>query len=462
METDHIHSSNHHNHAAAEHASLGEGSDNSPASVTESPPKGGAVIIMAGVVGVALAAVYAFGIARRHDTSAALLADAKAVAESAPLVEVATVKRSDIRQFLALPGEARPLNQSTVYARTSGYVAKWLVDIGDHVKQGQSLATIDTPELDDQLNAARANLTQSKSEANLAQSAADFAKVTFDRWESAAPDGVVSTQERDEKKAQLQNSLAHVEAAQAHIAVSDAEVHRLETLISFKKVTAPFDGVITERRIDIGDLVTAGSTTSTTPMFTIARIDRLRVFVSVPQNAVSQIRPGITATAQTQENAGLHFTGVVDRTSQSVDPLSRTMKVEVLVDNPDELLKPGSYLQVSFQTDRTQPPLEIPASAITFRSEGPMVAVVSAQNRVSFRHVQIERDDGDHIEIGSGLHDGDRVAMNISTDITEGSVVEPHVPQSEGRTDAKTNATPTIVPSAALVAEHLRASSSPQ
>lgn len=376
---------------------------------------------------VALAAVYAFGLWTRHHAESNLAAEAHESAAAPPAIEVASVTRATPRQVLTLPGEASPLNETTIYARTSGYVDKWLVDIGDHVKQGQTLAIIDTPELDDQLNAAKAKLAQARSEANLAQSSAAFAKVTYDRWQSAAPDGVVSEQERDEKKAELDNSLAKVQAAKSAVAVAEAEVARLQTLIAFKQVVAPFDGTITKRQIDIGDLVTAGSTTSTTPLFSIARFDKMRVFVNLPQSAIPEVKPGMRAVARAEEYPDRKFAGTVDRTSEAVDRASRTMRVEVIVPNRDELLKPGSYVQVSFETDRHNPPIEIPAGALTFRPDGPEVAVVGPNNKVTFRHVEIGRDDGDHIEIASGLADGDRVALNVGSDVTDGTVIQPHI-----------------------------------
>lgn len=423
------------NHSPAPHAH-----------VPARPRSGTGMQVGAAAVGfaVALAAVFAYGQWTRHHAETNLAAEARESAATPPEVEVASVKRADARSVLSLPGEARPLNETTLYARTSGYLDKWLVDIGDRVKQGQTLAIIDTPELDDQLNAARAKLAQAKSESNLAESAAAFAKVTYDRWQSAAPEGVVSEQERDEKKAQLDNNLAKVEAAKSEISVAEAEVHRLDTLINFKQVVAPFDGTITQRHIDIGDLVTAGSTTNTTPLFSIARFDQMRVFVNVPQGAIPEIKPGMKAVAHAQEYPDQAFVGTVDRTSEAVDRSSRTMRVEVIVPNRNQALKPGSYVEVSFQTDRSSPPIEIPAGALTFRPGGPEVAVVGPNNAVKFHPVTIARDEGDRIEIASGLEDGDRVALNVGSDLTDGTVVQPHAeapatPAKDATADAVTH-----------------------
>lgn len=379
----------------------------------------------AAILVVALAAVFSFGLISRRNAESTLASDAKEASATPPAVEVASATRGAAQVMLSLPGEARPFNETTLYARTNGYIDKWLVDIGDQVKQGQTLAIIDTPELDDQLKAAQAKLAQAKSEARLAESAAAFAKVTYDRWQSAAPEGVVSEQERDEKKAQLDDNLAKVDAAKSEIAVAQAEVNRLETLIKFKQVVAPFDGTITQRQIDIGDLVTAGSTSSTTPLFSIAKFDQMRVFVNLPQGAIPEIHSQMKATVHVQEYPNQKFVGTVDRTSESVDRVARTMRVEVIVPNHDLLLKPGSYVEVSFETDRSNPPVEIPAGALTFRTSGPVVALVGSDNAVTFRPIQIARDDGDHIEVASGLKVGDRVALNIGSDVTDGMVIQP-------------------------------------
>jgi len=396
------------------------------------PGTGRRVAIAAVVVVVALVAIFIFGLLSRHRVALSLAQEAQAASEAPPTVDVALVHRAPLRKILTLPGEARAFNETTIYARTSGYINKWLVDIGDHVKQGQILAIIDTPELDDQLNAAKARVLQAKSEAALAESMAKFAKVTFDRFQSATPDGVVSEQERDQKKSEFDTCTAKVDAAKAQVAVDEAEVHSLQTLVGFKNVIAPFAGTITQRHIDIGDLVTAGSTSSTTPLFTITKSDQLRVLVDVPQAAVPVIKPGMSAVVTADEFAGRTFTGTVDRMADAVDRTSRTMRVEVLVANSDFLLKPGDYLGVSFQTDRLSPPLEIPASALIMKSEGAETAVVNADGVVKFHPIKIEQDMGSYIEVASGLKDGQRVAMNVSGDVVDGDHVSVHDESADG------------------------------
>jgi RND family efflux transporter MFP subunit len=404
--------------------------------VNSSPGTGRRVGIAAALVVIALVAIYVVGLITRHRAQASLTAAAQEAADLPPPVEVADVHRAAPKKILTLPGDARAFNETTIYARTSGYINKWLVDIGDGVKKGQTLATIDTPELDEQLNAARAKVLQSKSESALAVSAAKFAQVTYDRFQGGAPEGVVSEQERDEKKAALDTSNAKVAAADAQVTVDEAEVHRLESLVAFKNVTAPFDGTITQRHIDIGDLVTAGSTTSTTPLFSIARADQLRVFVDVPQSATPEVKDGMSAIVLAREFPDRQFKGTVDRMSESVNQTSRTMEVEVIVPNPDNALKPGDYVEVSFQTDRRNPPLEVPASALAMKPQGPEVAVVDADGKVSFHKIEIEQDMGSYIEVSSGLEDGQRVALNIGADVSDGDKIEVHAASNDAPSPA--------------------------
>ena len=342
-------------------------------------------------------------------------------------VDAVRIDRAAADKVLTLPGDTRSFYETTIFARTSGYLSKWYVDIGDRVKEGQVLATIETPELDDQLTESKARLAQLKAEANVSATSSQFAKVSFDRWEAAAPDGVVSAQERDQKKSELDQSVAKLEASRSAVNLGEAEVQRLQTLEKFKNVLAPFEGVITDRHIDIGALVTAGSTTNTTPLFTLSQFNQVRIFVDIPQPAAPGIHVGMQATATTRELGELVFNGVVDRTASSIDPRSRTLKVEVLVPNPDLVLLPGMYVQVTFKTSRRNPPLRIPAAALCFTTDGPRVALIDARGKVTFRPVTIERDLGYCVEIGSGLADGDWVALNVGSQVSEGERVEAHL-----------------------------------
>ena len=234
--------------------------------------------------------------------------------------------------------------------------------------------------------------------------------------------GVVSEQEREDKKAGYAGAVAKLNAAQARVNLDKSNVDRLTYLAQFKQVTAPYDGVITERRIDIGDLVTAGSTSSTTPLFGISQYDQIRVFASVPQNASSDIGVGATAKITAAELPSQVFEGKVTRTSESIDPQSRTLRVEVDLPNPDAKLLPGMYLKAEFNL-KSKSYIQIPASALLFRTGGPQVAVVQPDNTVKFRDVRIGRDNGNSVDIASGLSAGDRVVLNINNQIPDGSKV---------------------------------------
>jgi RND family efflux transporter MFP subunit len=358
-----------------------------------------------------------------HDS----LAQAAALAAATPpIVDVVAATRAPPTRILALPGEAHAFHETSIFARTNGYLRKWYVDIGDRVTEGQLLATIETPELDDQLKEANAKVVELQGEVKLAQDAADFAKISFERFDTGAPDGVVSQQERDEKRSNLDMSLSHVDVCKADVALGQAEVARLQTLEQFKRVTAPFAGTITDRCVDFGYLITAGSSNSTTLLFKIAQYDQLRVFIDVPQASSSEICVGMHIITCAPEHPERRYEGTVDRTAGAIDPTARTLKVEAIVANPDLSLLPGTYLQVEFQTTRESAPLRIPSAALMMRPSGPEVAVVGADGTVRFHKIRIEQDLGEYVEVREGLAEGDQVALNISRDVIDGGRVVPH------------------------------------
>jgi RND family efflux transporter MFP subunit len=346
-------------------------------------------------------------------------------------VEIVRVQKMPPLQILTLPGETRGWYNSTIYARVTGYVAKWLVDIGDVVRKDQVMAVIDTPDLDAQLAAGRAQLEASEAEAKVKDTDVEFAKSTHDRWQTS-PKGAVSDQEREDKKAHYQRSLAALNAAHARVDLDRANVDRLNFLTNFKQVLAPYDCIVTDRRIDIGDLVTAGSN-NTTPLFGISHHQQIRVFTNVPQSARIDLGVGVAAQITAAELPNRIFKGVVARTSQSVDPRARTIRVEIDLDNEDLSLVPGLYVQVTFDV-RSRPSVQVPASAMLFRGAGPQVALIGDGDTVTFRDVGIGRDDGKFVEIATGLSEGDRVALNISNQIAEGEKVS--VKETQG-SDAK-------------------------
>jgi len=379
------------------------------------------LIVLAVLLTIGLGAAFFFvnGIKAQDDAQLAAATGAKL--KEPAVVEVMTVTAAPPDPELRLPAEARGWYTSTIYARVSGYLTKWYADIGDRVKKDQPLAKIDTPELDAQLEAAKAQLVASQAETKVRESEADFAKTTYDRW-AGSPKGVVSEQEREDKKAGYASAIAKLNAAHARVNLDKSNVDRLSYMTQFKQVVAPYEGVITERRIDIGDLVTAGSTSNTSPLFGISQADRIRVFANVPQGAAGDVSIGSPVRIWAAENPSQIFEGKVTRTSESIDPNSRTLKVEVDLPNPDLKLMPGMYLKAEFNL-KPKTYVQIPASALIFRTRGPQVAVVQQGDIISFRDIRIGRDNGNTVEIASGLSEGERVVLNINNQILDGSKV---------------------------------------
>jgi len=323
---------------------------------------------------------------------------------------------------LTLPGQTAAWYESTIYARVSGYVAKWYVDIGDHVHRGQTLVAIDTPELDAELTAARAELTAAQAQVKVRESEAEFTRTTYERWRDS-PKGVVSEQEREAKKADYDGAVAKLNAARAEVALDQAKVDHFVAMTQFKQVTAPYDGKITERRIDIGNLVTAGSTTGNSPLYRMSQDDPMRVFVDVPQSAAGELmKVGVPVQVHAANLPNRVFNGKITRTAQAINPQARTLRVEIDLPNPDQALVPGMYVDVAFEL-QTDDLVQVPAAALMFRASGPQVAVVDNSGRVSFRQVTIARDDGNVVQLGSGVSSGERVALNISSQISEGDKV---------------------------------------
>src|SRR5580692_2420238 len=256
---------------------------------------------------------------------------AEAAYSAAPPVDVITAQPASVGQDLVLPGQTAAWYETTIYARVSGYVAKWMVDIGDHVKKGQVMALIETPEL----AAERAQLKASEAQVAARQAEADFSKTTNERWRDS-PKGVVSEQERESKKADYESANARLFAANAQVALDKSKVDQYTALAQFKQVVAPFDGTVTERKIDIGNLVTAGSGSTTTSLYRMAQTDPLRVFVDVPQNAAEEMmNPGMPAEIRAGGFPAGQFSGKITRSAQAINAQARTMRVEVDMPNAD-------------------------------------------------------------------------------------------------------------------------------
>ena len=387
------------------------------------PRTGRRMRFVAGLVAITLVIAFFLVHHIRSDAEDELSSATAARVSAVPPVDVVTVERAPATRPLILPGETAAWYESTIYARVNGYVAHWSVDIGDAVKKGQVMATIDTPDLDDELAAAKAKVKAEESQVKVREAEADFAKTTYERWRDS-PKGVVSEQEREAKKAGYVSAVAQLNSAQAQVHLDQAQVDRLTALTQFKQVTAPFDGVVTDRKIDIGNLVTAGSTANTTPLYRVTQDDPIRVFVDVPQAASSDMKPGVPARITASAFGDRKFDGKVTRTSQALDPRARTLRVEVDIPNSDHALVPGMYVQVAFELS-THGLAQIPAGALLFRTSGPQVAVVGGDGVVSYRPVTIARDDGATVELASGVTVGEKVALNISSQIADGTKVAP-------------------------------------
>jgi RND family efflux transporter MFP subunit len=336
-----------------------------------------------------------------------------------PVVSVTHPKPGGATQELVLPGNIEAFVDTPIYARTNGYLKRWYADIGARVKAGQLLAEIETPEVDDQLQQARADLAT--AEANY-----EMANKTATRWSELGSSGIVSKQDLDQAQANAQARLAAVQSAKFNVS-------RLEKLQSFKRIYAPFDGVITARNVDVGALIDAGGGQGKA-MFHIAASDKLRVYVQVPQVYSRDVQPGVPADLTLAEFPGRRFAAKLERTAQSIDRTTRSMTAEVTVDNRSRELLPGAYAQVHLKLPRAAPALVVPVNTLLFRAEGTQVAVVGADQRVALKTVALGRDFGTEVEIVSGLDAKDNVVLNPSDALMAGvqvRVVAPPEPKAD-------------------------------
>jgi RND family efflux transporter MFP subunit len=322
-------------------------------------------------------------------------------------VKTTLPKAGGADQSLALPGTLQGFVQAPIAARSSGYLKRWTRDIGSRVEKGELLAEIETPEIDQQLTQAIAAREQTASSLALAKS-------TVERWEGLRKKDVVSQQDLDERR-------SAVAQAQANLAAADANVQRLRQLEGFKRIVAPFAGVITRRNVDVGDLIDAGGGNGRA-LFMLSQTDPLRVYINVPQAYAQLVKPGQPVTVTQAELRGQSFKGQVARTAAAIDTATRTMQVEVSLPNRDGVLMPGAYVQVALPLAATQA-LVVPTNALLFRGEGARVAIVDAQGKVGLRPVSIGRNFGESIELLDGIGPKDRLVLNPSDSLAEGDVV---------------------------------------
>jgi len=310
---------------------------------------------------------------------------------------------------LTLPGTLLGVFESTVYARSNGYVVRWLKDIGASVKKGDLLAEISAPEIDQELSQAEAARVQAAASAELARS-------TADRWQLLRKKDAVTQQDLDERLSTFNQAKANLEAA-------DANVGRLRKLQEFNHVLAPYDGVVTQRNIDVGDLVNAGNGGQGQALFSIAQVDPLRLYVYVPQAYADQIKIGAQVTVTLAERAREEYRGSVARTARAIDTLTRTMQVEIRVPNPKGALLSGAYVQVTLPIDVNAQALTVPTNVLLFRPEGTRVAAVDARGRVRLKPVKLGVDFGTTVEVLSGLEASDRIIVNPADSLADGDIV---------------------------------------
>jgi multidrug efflux pump subunit AcrA (membrane-fusion protein) len=425
----------------------------------------------------------AFGILPRIKRHKKIMDASQAIKDNVPTVEVITARQAPPISELALPGNIEAIQTTSISARANGYLCRWYADIGDRVKAGQLLAEIDTPEIDQQLQQTRANLAQaqanlSQAEANLRQAITnmEYTRVTYERWRYLASQHVVSDQDRDQTweaynaaKATVDAMRANVNVARAAIAANEANVRQLMALEGFKRIYAPFAGIISARNVEVGSLITAGSgsnvgafasnasnisapisssATGATPtgvmipgrgaaqispgvpsagggLFQIARIDTLRIYINVPQTFSNWIKPGQKVEINVREFPQDKFAGKIARTTSALDPASRTLLVETQTPNPDNKLLPGMYATVKLSVGQTEPPIRIPATALVIRADGPQVVTVTKDKNAHFQKVVIGRDYGNELDILSGIEPGATLILNVTDALHDGASVCP-------------------------------------
>jgi RND family efflux transporter MFP subunit len=403
-------------------------------------PSRGTLVALALAAAVLTVVGFFTGYTPRERRESVLANEARAEASAIPTVNVAMAERAPGRTELALPGSIQAVEEAPVLARASGYVKKRYADIGDRVAAGQLLAEIEAPELGRQVEQSRAQVQQTRAAleqaiANLAQGRTNeqLARTTSERWNNLAAKGVVSRQEKDNYQAQYESQRASVTAldkavaaARSNVTAAEANLARLTQVEGYQKVRAPFAGVITVRNVDAGALIGEGNTL----LYRIAKTDRLRIYISVPQASADAVRRGQAARITLPDLPGREFPGTVARTSNSLDPSTRTLLTEIELANGGGALLPGMYARVGLATPRDNPPLLIPGDTLVMRSDGPQVAVVAPDGRIHYHRIKLGRDFGEKLEVLSGIEPGDRLAVNPGDAAREGVLVNP-VPVKE-------------------------------
>jgi RND family efflux transporter MFP subunit len=382
--------------------------------------RGGMFLVGLAMGAAALGGLIYNGMRERAAAEAALEIETEQAA--APFVEVVHPVGEAPDQTLVLPGQTMAFIDTPIYARTSGYLKSWSYDIGAHVKRGDVLAQIETPELDQQLREAQAQLAQNQAAVIQAEANMDLARITNGRTAELVRQGWTSRQQGDQDRLTFAGSTAAVDVARANVRVAQAQVDRLEELTRFESVMAPFEGVITGRNTDVGALINAGAGTPATELFHMASTQTLRIFVAVPEIDAPNLHPGDVPTVTFDAYPGQTFRGALARTDGAINSSSRTLLVEVDVENPDGKLLPGAFAFVHFTLQGRTHSVVVPANTLLFRSEGLRVGVV--RNGVAeLVPITIGRDYGDRVEVLTGLSTADEVILNPSDSLVNGMIV---------------------------------------
>jgi RND family efflux transporter MFP subunit len=372
---------------------------------------------------LAAIAVATFGIFERrsHEAEVAQWTREQAI----PTVAVITPRAGAVTERLVLPGTVQAWNEAPIYARVSGYLKDWYFDYGAHVKKGDVLGEIETPDLDAQLAAAHAKLNSARAAVKVRDAEQQFAESTYQRWRDS-PKGVVSVQEQQSKEADYSSAKARVIAATAEVAADQGDVDRLQAMANFKNITVPFDGVVTARETDIGALINAGSGTgggNGPELFRVADIHMMRVYVQVPQQLSASIKAGLNAELHLPQYADKTFKATVATTSGAINTSARTLLVELHAENPDGELQPGAYAQVDFELPTNPNVVRIPTSALVFRERGMEVATIGPDDKIELKPIKIGRNLGTEVEVLQGLTLSDRLVNSPPDSLATGDKV---------------------------------------
>jgi RND family efflux transporter MFP subunit len=393
-----------------------------------------------GVIAVLAAiAIAAFGILQRrsHEAEVRQWTQDQAI----PTVAVITPRTGAATQHLVLPGTVQAWFEAPIYARVNGYLKKWNFDYGAHVKKGDVLAEIETPDLDAQLAASQAKLNSARAVVKVREAEEQFAQSTYQRWRDS-PKGVVSVQEQESKQADYNSSKARLSSANAEAAADQGEVDRLLAMINFKNITVPFDGIVTARETDVGALINAGSGTgggNGPELFRVADIHQMRIYVQVPQQLSAGIKAGLAADVQLPQYPNKTFKATVATTSSAINTNARTLLVELHAENPDGELQPGAYAQVSFELPTDPNIVRIPTSALVFREHGMEVATIGPDDTIALKPIKLGRNLGTEVEVVQGLKLSDRLVNSPPDSLATGDKVRvAGAPQEGGAAEQQT------------------------